>query len=84
MLAVMPQGADVLVHPRFGEREGQIIVRGSQAEYLELKHDQEVRLRFRRGNVYSLETRRIIGSFGYGVLNRIGNRQSRREEITWT
>jgi len=84
VLAVMPQGPDVLVHLRFGDREGQIIVRGSQAEYLELKQDQEVRLRFRRGNVYSLETRRIIGSFGYNISNRIESPQSRLGEDSWT
>jgi ABC-type sugar transport system ATPase subunit len=64
VLAIMPRGADTLVHLRLGDRMGQVVARASDAAFQRLKPGQQVSLRFLRGNIYSAESRQIVRSFG--------------------
>jgi len=66
LLALMPEGATLFVHLRFGERSGQLLARAPFGELRPLTRGQRVGLRFRRGNIFSVETERLAGSFGFG------------------
>lgn len=65
VLAVMPQGADVLVVLEFESCKKQLMAKSQEGFPFDLKVGQPVGVRFRRGNLYSEETGRIIGSFGF-------------------
>jgi ABC-type sugar transport system ATPase subunit len=64
VLAIMPEGADVFIHLRLGDRQKQMLARVSAEEAAVLSRGQHVGLRFRRGNVYDLASGRLRGSFG--------------------
>ena len=65
VLAVMPQGADILAVLEFESRKKQIIAKAQGSFEFDMKIGQPLGVRFHRGNLYSGETGRIIGSFGY-------------------
>lgn len=69
--AVMPLGADTLVHVGFTPHTMQILVKQPHST-LELKPGQSVKIQFLRGNVFNLSTQRIIGSFGFNEVKKSG------------
>ena len=69
VLAVMPQGADVLAVLEFESGKKRVMAKKQGAFPFDLKVGQPVGMRFRRGNLYSEETERIIGSFGYREIS---------------
>jgi hypothetical protein len=64
VIAIMPEGAEVFIHLRLGDRQKQVLARVNAEEAAALSRGQQVGLRFRRGNVYDLASRRFRGSFG--------------------
>ena len=66
LLALMSEGASLFVHLRFGERSGQLLGRAPFGQLPPLARGQRVSLRLRRGNIFSAETERLLGSFGFG------------------
>lgn len=65
---MLPIWPETLVYLRFREGRDEIVVRGKESEYRELRPGQEVGIRVRRGNIYGVKSKRLIGSFGYGQL----------------
>jgi ABC-type sugar transport system ATPase subunit len=68
VMAVMPEGADTLVHLMFADNSTQLLVKGPASEFLDLRPGREVSVSFHRGNIYSPVTERLIGSFGYSEM----------------
>ena len=65
ILAVMPRGADYLVHLRLGERLDQMVATGTGGGYEKLQPGQRVGVRFRRGTIHDASTGRLASFFGY-------------------
>ncbi|HUZ17930.1 MAG TPA: ABC transporter ATP-binding protein [Spirochaetia bacterium] len=65
VLAVMPEGAFVYVHLRFGEGSGQLIARGRIADFGAIRKGDLVGLRFRRGNLFDVYSGTLDRSFGF-------------------
>jgi ABC-type sugar transport system ATPase subunit len=67
--AALNSGPETLVYLRSLDaetsREDQIVLRAKSSEHLELRRQDEVAVRFRRGNVYDRDTKQIVDSFGY-------------------
>lgn len=70
VLAVMQEGAQALVHLRFGDGLDQLIAKGSPQQFAGVKRGDHVGLRFRRGNIFDPATDRISESFGYQLAAR--------------
>lgn len=66
IMAIMQEGAQVLVHLRFGDGSDQLIARGSFSDFAAIRRDSRVGLRFRRGNIFDPDTGRLASSFGFG------------------
>jgi ABC-type sugar transport system ATPase subunit len=64
VLAVMVEGPYVYVHLQLGDEPGKLLAKSRPPEYVDLEPGCRVGVRLVRGNVYRLEDRRLIGSFG--------------------
>ena len=65
--ANMNEGADFLVYLSFRDEKTEIVARGRLFEYGKLQYGHEVGVRLRCGNIFSVESARNIGSFGFGA-----------------
>lgn len=43
----------------------EFVVKGSAEEHRDLQPEQEVWLRFKRGNIYNADSRKLLDSFGF-------------------
>jgi ABC-type sugar transport system ATPase subunit len=72
--AVQPQGAETLLHLRYAQGRGELLVRTSNTQAVELTYDQRIGVKIHRGNLYSRETGLLVTSFGERPVRVRSNR----------
>ena len=72
--AVQPQGAETLLHLRYAQGRGELLVRTSNTQAVELTYDQRIGVKVHRGNLYSRETGLLVTSFGERPVRMRSNR----------
>ncbi len=65
LYAVLDQGSETLIVTRFGDGRSEIVAKDRTMNRGRYRIGQELEIRFVRGTVYSTETERIVGSFGF-------------------
>ena len=68
----LPAGSEALTYLRTLDDKHEIVVRGAEEEHRNLQPEQEVGVRFKRGNMYHAEREELLDSFGFGGEHTFG------------
>jgi ABC-type sugar transport system ATPase subunit len=61
--AIQPMGSEVMIHIKSKTSDKDIIAKGPECEYLNIKPEQNVNITFKRGNVFNKANNELICSF---------------------
>ncbi len=61
----LPAGSEALTYLRTLDDRNELVVKGAEEEHRNLHPEQEVGVRFKRGNIYHTDRQELLGSFGF-------------------
>jgi hypothetical protein len=61
----LPAGSEALTYLRTLDDNKEFVVKGNEEEHRKLHPEQEVGVRFKRGNMYHIDSKALVDSFGF-------------------
>lgn len=61
----LPAGSEALTYLRTLDDKHEFVVKGAEEEHRKLHPEQDVGVRFKRGNIYHADSRKLLDSFGF-------------------
>lgn len=65
----LPAGSEALTYLRSIDDDSEFVVKGPEEEHRNLHPEQEVGVRFKRGNIYHADSKILLDSFGFDEKN---------------